>query len=170
MTRRVLVVGILKIVILTTTCAMGQTPPVQKKPAMPKVSEPFGKAAFLALKAIERDESVLKRSMAQFRDSAVASINVADAEAQTESEKNVIKALREILLKRMQNNLERFIALRNRPEGGERDLLLYGIQKRETACFDPFEENLRLRSGAIPNTCRLIGPMVLPPFPPDYDH
>jgi len=65
-----------------------------------KFSDNYGKAAFLALKAIERDGSTdgLKETS--------VTIDSADAEAQTDAEKDMTKALNHILIDHVINNAE----------------------------------------------------------------
>jgi len=140
----------------------------QASPA-PKLSEPYGKAAFLALKAIERDTSEMGSK------STKEAIDLADAEAASDAEKDVTKALNRILIDREINNNERSlfeleyenavkdIVRWSRPKDdhqGDFDRLrdkmdrqLKEIADREKACFSPFEESLRARDPKIPAAC-----------------
>src|SRR6267378_2541385 len=70
-------------------------------PPTPKLSDNYGKAAFLALKAIERDTSQ------QGLDATAAAIASADAEASSEEEKAMTKILSHISVDRAINNSQR---------------------------------------------------------------
>jgi len=138
-----------------------------------KLSEPYGKAAFLALKAIERDTSEMGNK------STKEAIDLADAEAVSDAEKAVTKALNRILIDRELNNNERSLfALEyqnavkdivrwSRPKEDHQsdfdrlrdkfDKQTKEIAGRERACFSPFEESLRSRESKVPETCKSIG-------------
>jgi len=145
---------------------------LQQTPA-PKLSESYGKAAFLALKAIERDTSEMGNK------STKEAIDLADAEAVSDAEKAVTKALNHILIDRELNNNERSlfgleyqnavkeIVRWSRPKEDHQsdfdrlrdkmDKQMKEIADREKACFAPFEESLRSRESKVPETCKSIG-------------
>jgi hypothetical protein len=125
----------------------------------PKVSDQYGKAAFLALKAIERDTSTTGAK------STHEAIDLADAEAVSDEEKAVTKSLNHIFADHIINNLGREVeyqasmnqaALSGRVSKLEDNPKLKATGDRETACFRPFEEALRSRSAQIPDACKSL--------------
>jgi hypothetical protein len=121
-----------------------------------KLSDVYGKAAFLALKAIERDSS-------QFGlESTNKSIDLADAEATTDEEKAITQVFKHMHGDKTINNLEReteLMKFKNKAilMGKVEDLSqnprLKAIDQREAACFKPFEDGLRARDVGIPPQC-----------------
>jgi hypothetical protein len=126
----------------------------------PKLSDSYGKAAFLALKAIERDNSQKGLSAT---DKAIAE---ADAEASSEEEKGMTKALNQISVAHELNNGSREVlyakymnevAYSGRdPKTLSTDPELKAIGDREIPCFRRLEDALRSRDSELPDSCKLM--------------
>jgi hypothetical protein len=129
----------------------------QSKSPAPKLSDNYGKAAFLALKAIERDTS--QRGL----DATAEAIASADAEASSEEEKAMTKILSHISIDRTINNGQRELLLMKYmnevkysgrdPKSLSDDPKLKAIDEREWKCFRSLEDVLRSRSTIAPESC-----------------
>jgi len=140
--------------VLFTSFAVSQSAPA-------KLSDNYGKSAFLALKAIERDQTT------NGLDTTSQAIANADAEAQSDSEKTVTTALNHISVDHLINNAERELLLAHymsevrqgkNPPPPTDDPKLKAINEREWNCFRPFEDVLRSRSSTIPSECKSLLP------------
>lgn len=134
----------------------------QSAPVPEKLSDSYGKAAFLATKAIRRDASETLSKDTQ------TAIDAADAEATSPAELRMTKSLKHVAVDKMINNLSRKViferyeaklilatpAQRSAIEEQMKiDPKLKNIQDREVACFDPLEETFRAREARFPAAC-----------------
>jgi len=120
--------------LLLAVAAKAQTP----EPT--KISDAYAKAALLAAKAIERDDTE------HLQNETRAAVDAADVEAVSADEIKTTRLLRTIATFHGLNNGWRVVA------GYDRDKL-QEILRRETACFYPFEESLRARQAIFPAAC-----------------
>ena len=132
----------------------------QQVATTPKLSDNYGKAAFLALKAIERDRS---QNGLPATDKAIAE---ADVEASSQEEKGMTDALNRISLAHELNNGSREalyakymneVAYSGRdPKSIHSDPELNAINDREIPCFRGLEEILRSRDTKLPDSCKIL--------------
>lgn len=129
----------------------------------PKLGDSFGKAAFIALKAIERNASETGGKEVGAR------IDEADAEAKSPDELRIVKLLRGLSMQRNMHNIEiQTILLTHQKElpfarnEAERkritdetinDPKMKAIHDRELACWLPLEDALRAREARVPEKC-----------------
>jgi len=106
-----------------------------------KVGNEFGRSAFLAVRAIQRDRSE------QGSDRTREAIDTADADAATKEEIALVEHLRTLFLQHIVNNLRRSLA----PAAEQK-----ALNEKENNCFDPLAEALRARTSAVPAACDSI--------------
>jgi hypothetical protein len=140
-----------------------------KKPV--RISDSYARAAILAINAIRRDMSTAEvRNAEVVADKhTIDAIDAADAEARTSNEKLITGELNRLFSSRLVHNSRReFIELNyylklhnaneliqkmNIEEAMAKDPEIADLKRRESECFNAFEEALRARSAAIPATC-----------------
>ncbi len=141
-------------------------------PAPPKLSDPYTKAALLALKAIQSEGSrgELRGGQIFVPRHTFELIDAADREGTTAEEKTVTAALHSVFIQKLTNNAARYIILTNNEsmaqlsmgrvryklrasELTEKDPDVIEINRREGACFAALEAMLRGRLSSIPEGC-----------------
>lgn len=142
---------------LFATCTLIQSSPVPEK-----LSDSYGKAAFLATMAIERDTSEIGSRESR------AAIDAADSEAKSDAELRMTKLLRHIAADKAINNLSAktvidgykaklILAIPAKRSAIEEEMRndprLKAAGNREAACFAPLEDALRAREARFPSAC-----------------
>jgi hypothetical protein len=115
------------------------------------LSESYAKAAFLALKAIERDTNDRLGEKA-----TQEAIDTADSEAHSKAEKETTVNLQKVFYYHVGNNVSKNILKQQQQLVNNSNPQLKAIYDRENACFTPFEESLREREDTFPPACLVM--------------
>ncbi len=165
-------VGVALLVVAGAFAQQRTAPESPAAPAPPKLSDPYSKAALLALKAIQSEGSrgEVRGGQILVPRRTFELIEAADREGITAEEKGVTSALHSVFIQKLTNNAARYIILRNNEsmaqlsmgraryklrasELTEKDPDVLEINRREGACFAALEAMLRARSSSIPEAC-----------------
>jgi len=144
-------------VIATVSCVALSTLAQEEKKT---ISDSYAKAALYAVKDLRSNLTSLTST------SAAASglkdkIDKADVEAVTPEERKNVKELRRLYIDH-EINVIYLQAQASYPRRGDvlKDPVVSDILRRETTCFDDYEDALRNRSPEVPKTCESIRPPV----------